>query len=230
MKKTSLGLLLMALTAFCLTGCGDPELAGDAAKPETGMLRVINLTEDELSVKFGSQLNASPLPPHSGTLWQKQRVGSTKVTVTKGEMKDLGGQADVAKGEVTSFVVMPGKGGVHSYTLKESGDHASAADSAAVNVVHAAQEGIQTSMTVTPQGGSPLKLEPLKPQAVFVKSEGKSKFLFETGSGSRKEAEFEFELGGSYTIFVTVDAGGPVAAMVRNDQKLSAVGESGASR
>lgn len=229
MKIYKVWIGLVVALGLVVAGCGDPEIAGDAVMPETGMLRVVNLSQDELQVKFGSQLNQLPLPAKSGTLWQKQRAGSTDVTVTKGEQKDLGGKAEVTKGELTSFIVMPGEGGIRSMSYKENVDAQSSPDSASVKVVHAPQEGLQSPTTVTAPGESATKLEPLKPHTVSIKSAGKSTFVFEMGPGSKVELEFEFELGGSYTIFVTAGNGGPVAAMGRNDQKLTAVGESGAS-
>lgn len=231
MKKMRIEKCLVPLVAFAclfLAGCGDPEIAGDAVVPETGMLRVVNLSDKELEVKFGSQLNASPLAKESGTRWQKQRAGSVTVSALTAEKDDLGGKVEVAKDKLTTFVIMPSgtKTSQKSHTEEPAKGEGT---SVKVRVVLVTEYG-DSVLKVTPQGGSTVETKGDTPAELSIEKAGAARLKFEVGSKLSLEREVEFEEGGSYTIFVSDGVGDALAvSVVQNNQKLNPVGESGAT-
>lgn len=227
-KKISLAVLVLA--SLAAIGCGDPEVAGDVPLPDTGMMRVVNLSSEELAVKFGSQLNHSPLAPASGTRWQKQRVGAAKVGVLKGESSLLDETATVSKGQMTSFIILPADGGAKSVSVTESGDIQTQSGPASLRVIYTPSQGSSKALSITAGDGSKSSAEPLTPQTISVSGTEKQKFVFETEGQPKLEQEIELEAGSSYTIFLTEGKSGLVSALVRNDQKLEASGEAGSSR
>ncbi len=229
MSFRKFGLVVLAAASLAVIGCGDPEAAADVPLPETGMLRVINLSSEELAVKFGSQLNPSPLAPTSGTRWQKQRVGSAKVGVLKGENSLLDETAEVSKGQMTSFVILPADGGAKGVSVTESEETQAQSGQASLRVIYTPSQESSKALSITAGDGSKSSAEPLTPQTISVAGAKKQKFVFESEGHPKLEQEIELEAGSSYTIFLTGGKSGLVSALVRNDQKLEAVGEAGAS-
>lgn len=228
MKISKIWIGFIASLCLVLVGCGEPEIAGDAVVPETGMLRVVNLSDKELEVKFGSQLNASPLAKESGTRWQKQRAGSVTVSALTAEKDDLGGKVEVAKDKLTTFVIMPSgtKTSQKSHTEEPAKGEGT---SVKVRVVLVTEYG-DSVLKVTPQGGSTVETKGDTPAELSIEKAGAARLKFEVGSKLSLEREVEFEEGGSYTIFVSDGVGDALAvSVVQNNQKLNPVGESGAT-
>ncbi len=228
MRNHKFGLLLVAAAGIMAGGCKDPELAGEPIKTETGLLRVVNLTQNELQVKFGSQLNTRSVAALTGTMWQKQKAGSVSVVALNSMNEDLGGKAEVPKGQLATYVILQNDGKSASQFFAEE-PAKEGGSSIIVRVVYAAaREG--STLKASLQGGSSVEVSAGKTAELTLDKAGASRLVFESGSGQKLESDADFEPGGSYTFFVSDGTGKAlVGAYVRNDQKLTAVGESGSS-
>ena len=223
-------LIALPFFAIALAACGGPsdELPGAEITHKTGQMRVLNLSEGPLEVKFGSQLNASPLAVAEGTATQKVKAGAVKFEAKRGGKVLASSEVSVEADRVTTLVLRETAGKLTFDAISQGKANKPAPGSSNLVVAYAGGEGAPVTVSVSHEGdsselnkGAVLTIEGLKGE--------KTEISASTGGAASQKIPCAIEEGGSFTLFIYYRGSSMKHTLLRTDTKMVPTGESGAS-
>lgn len=223
-------LIALPFFAFALMACGGPsdELPGTEITHKTGRMRILNLAEGPLEVKFGSQLNATPLGVAEGTATQKVRAGAVKFEAKRDGKVLASSEVSVEADQVTTLIFREAAGRLDFDAITEGKADKPAPGSSNLVVAFVGGEGAPETLSVSHESGSGELKKGAVLRAEGLKG-GETEVSTSWAEGASQKFPCEIEEGGSFTLFIYFHGSSIKHTLLRTDTKMVPTGESGAS-